>query len=110
MQDNPEEKLLISKISRNQRELSYDNSKHIHILKVFMKDTKNLGIACNICGTEIELGYNPFYDEQDRIYFCPTQNIFMHKQCLISKHHPVLTLNDNEHSDFNVEVEFVKLK
>ncbi len=105
------EELYISRVNPDQRELRFDTQKGKHILKLHLKG-EIAGIACAICGTPIEKGYNKFYEEDERIYFCPKHNIFMHKQCLVCQHlsEQVCTLAEPEHSDFNVDVEIDTLQ
>jgi hypothetical protein len=107
------EELYLSKVSRESRELEFDTVNKCHKLKVFVKDKSRIkGCSCFYCKTPIEAGeYSNYYDEIIKIYFCPKLNIFMHKCCLIPNHktEDICTMEDNEHSDYAVDVEFIEI-
>ena len=106
--EDEDDEAYISKIAPDRRELRFDKTISRWRIKVFLKN-KVSGISCAICGTPIEEGYNKFFEEQERTYFCPKYNTFMHKQCLICNHktEDVCTMEDPEHSDYCVDVEFI---
>ena len=101
-----DEEFYISKVHPEQRVLEYISELRMHRLTL-MLHRKPKGISCNICKTPIELGYNYTIDEEERIYFCPKMNIFMHKVCLCKDHktEDVCTQEEPEHSDYAVYVD-----
>ena len=60
------------------------------------KELKGIKPNCFFC-------YDKFYRGQ-KIYFCEKEKKFMHFECLMTKHKPILTLAKSEHEDKNVEI------
>ena len=82
----------LSKTGKN-FELKFDRSMNSHVvsLKVYSEID---GISCNMCHGPIK----------DKIYFCETDNTFMHKLCCKEGHFPKTTHKNPEHSDYLVRV------
>lgn len=93
-----DEKLEISRLGReDSAELKF-NAEYCRWFLVLDKKYKKFKICCYYCEVDIKDG--------DKIYFCPNELKFMHKECCLKDHHPKFLNGENEHEDFWVDIKF----